>query len=90
MISSVRFSEYRAVVEDTVLEFAADELAAERITLSRSQEITHFMSENIEKPTSHEELSALIEKLNEQFPELKEPIEKAINEFELHKKYTIA
>lgn len=90
MIPSVRLSEYRAVLEDAVLEFTADELEAERITLPRSQEITHFMSENIEKPATNEELFALIEKLKGQFPELKEPIGKAISEFELHKKYSIA
>lgn len=90
MIASIRFSEYRAVLEDAVLEFVADQLEAERITLARSQEITHFMVENIETPTTHEELSALIDKLKEQFPELKETVEKAISEFELHKKYTIA
>ncbi len=90
MIVDIRLSEYRAVLEDTVLEFAADELAAERITLPRAQEITHFMSENIEVPTTHEELSALIGKLKEHFPELKETIEKEISEFELQEKYIIA
>lgn len=90
MIFSIRLGEYRAVLEDAVLEFVADTLEAERITLQRSQEITHFMSENIEKPTTHEELSVLIDKLKEQFPELKERVEQAINEFELHKKYTVA
>jgi hypothetical protein len=90
MIDSIRLSEYRAVLEDAVLEFVADELESERITFARAQEMTHFMAENIEKPTTHEELSALIDKLKENFPELKETIEKEISEFELHKKYTIA
>lgn len=90
MITSVRLSEYLAVLEDAVLEFVADELEVERITLARAQEITHFMAENIEKPTTHEELSSLIDKLKEQFPELKGQMEKEIGEFELHKKYTIA
>lgn len=90
MISGIRLSEYRAVLEDAVLEFVADMLEAERMALARSQEITHYMAENIELPDTHEELSALIDKLKEQFPELKETIEKEISEFELHEKYRIA
>lgn len=89
MINSIRLSEYRAVLEDAVLEFVADEMEAERITLERSQEITHFMSENIELPTTHEEFSALIDKLKQHFPELKEQIEREISEFELEEKYRI-
>jgi hypothetical protein len=86
----IRIGEYKAVLEDTVINFIADKLQEQKITLLRAQEITSFFKENIEKPTTVEEISLLIEKTKNQFPELKPIIEEAISTFEEHKKYKIS
>ena len=90
MKPNIRLSEYKAVLKGAVLEFTSNELEDNSITLQRSQNIVQFLYENIDKPATNEDLFVLIETTKEQFPELIEPIEDAIETFELHKKYLIS
>ena len=90
MKPQISLDEYKAVLEQTILNYLDQALDAGKLSPEKIKEIIIFADDQLMKVNSIDDFFTVVEKIKGHFPELKKPIETAVNTFEEHKKYKIA
>lgn len=90
MTSGLKISEYKAVLQNAVLDFFEQEIESGSITPQRIQEISRYIAEYVLKKETVEDMILAVKQLKEKFSELVKPIETALAVYEERQRYKIA
>lgn len=89
MSTSLQLYKYKALLENSILNFIEQALESNSITPEKIQEIARYVKENIISKESIEEIEYSLIKFKELFPDCRNFIDKSIDNYLQQQKYKI-